>query len=113
MRDAGGIAMNAFAVGDVPAISIGDGNAPDEGADVLVQVDERAMRYKRLVLREGRLVGAILVGQISRAGIYPGLIRSRLDVGDRADHLLSEQFGLLSLPATYRKHIVTGAAIEV
>jgi len=112
-RDAGGIAMNAFAVGDVPAISIGDGNAPDEGADVLVQVDERAMRYKRLVLREGRLVGAILVGQISRAGIYTGLIRSRLDVGDRAEHLLSEQFGLLSLPATYRKHIVTGAAIEV
>ena len=112
-RDAGGIAMNAFQVGDVPAISIGDGNAPEGTADVLVQVDERSRTFKRLVLRDGRLVGAILVGRISRAGIYTGLIRSRLDVRDCAVHLLSDHFGLLSLPATYRKHVVTGAAIEV
>jgi NAD(P)H-nitrite reductase large subunit len=111
--DQGGVAMNAIAVGDVPAISIGDGNAPEEGHEVHTQLDERHHTYKRLVLREGRLVGAILVGNISRAGIYTGLIRHRLDLTDCAKSLMSEQFGLLSLPTHYRKHVVTGAGIEV
>ncbi len=112
-RDAGGVAMNAFAAGDVPAISVGDGNAPEGSAEILSELDEPRCRYKRLVFREGRLVGVILVGNVSRAGIYTGVIRSRLDVSTCARALLSEQFGLLSLPTTYRKHVVTGAGIEV
>lgn len=113
-RDPGGLAMNALAVCDVPAISIGDGNAPEgDGNIVLADLDERARRYKRLVMRDGRLVGAILVGQISRAGIYTGLIRNRIDIGDCYRNLMNERFGLLSLPAHYRKHVVTGAGIEV
>jgi NAD(P)H-nitrite reductase large subunit len=65
------------------------------------------------VLKDDRLVGAILVGRISRAGIYTGLIRNKLDVSEYRKNLMSEQFGLLSLPDQYRKHIVTGAGIEV
>jgi NAD(P)H-nitrite reductase large subunit len=97
----------------VPAMSIGNGNAPDAGHDILMQLDERANTYKRLVLRDGRLIGAILVGQIDRAGIYTGLIRNKIDVGQQRQRLLEGHISLLSLPEQYRKHVVRGAGIEV
>lgn len=111
--DQGGIAMNTVEVCGVPAMSIGNATAPADGHEVLVELNERQNTYKRLVLKDGRLVGAILVGRINRAGIYTGLIRHKLDVRDYRKSLMSEQFGLLSLPDHYRKHIVTGSGIEV
>ncbi|NLT74063.1 MAG: NAD(P)/FAD-dependent oxidoreductase [Chloroflexi bacterium] len=111
--DPGGVAMNTVEVMGVPAMSIGNGNAPEEGHDVLVRLDESANVYRRLVLREGRLVGAILVGEIDRAGIYTGLIRNRIDVGQQRQRLLDGHMSLLSTPEQYRKHVVRGAGIEV
>jgi len=111
--DPGGVAMNTVEVMGLPAMSIGNGNAPDEGYEVLTQLDERASSYKRLVMRDGRLVGAILVGQIDRAGIYTGLIRNRIDVGQQRQRLLEGHISLLALPEEYRKHVVRGAGIEV
>ncbi len=111
--DQGGIAMNTVEVCGVPAMSIGNANVPADGHEVLVELNERQNVYKRLVLKDGRLVGAILVGRINRAGIYTGLIRHKLDVSEYRKSLMSDQFGLLSLPDQYRKHIVTGSGIEV
>lgn len=111
--DQGGVAMNTVEVCGVPAMSIGNATAPADGHEELVELNERQNVYKRLVLKDGRLVGAILVGRINRAGIYTGLIRHRLDVRDYHKSLMSDQFGLLSLPDHYRKHIVTGSGIEV
>lgn len=105
--------MNTIEVCGVPAMSIGDGNASEEDHDILMELDERHSTYKRLVIKDERLVGAILIGNISRAGIYTGLIRNRMNVEHLRKSLLSEHFGLLSLPDTYRKHIVTGSGIEV
>ena len=50
---------------------------------------------------------------IDRAGIYTGLIRDRVDVEPFRNHLLSGNFGLISLPKAYRKHLVVGDSIEV
>jgi NAD(P)H-nitrite reductase large subunit len=120
--DRGGIPMNTVEVCGVTAMSIGDGSASGDGLEVLAEADERKNRYKRLVLQGDRLVGVILVGQVNRAGIYTGLIRNKLSIasglhgarnGDWRKALMSEHFGLLSLPDEYRKHIVTGAGIEV
>ncbi|MFO7917035.1 MAG: FAD-dependent oxidoreductase [Anaerolineae bacterium] len=111
--DEGGVAMNTVEVCDVPAMSIGNGNVSGEDCEVLVEHDAENHRYKRLVLQGDCLVGAILVGDVGRAGIYTGLIRSRVDVSDCRDGLLHQHFGLLSLPDQYRKHIVTGLGIEV
>ena len=111
--DPGGIAMNTVEVCGVPAISVGNGNAPAEGHQVLTELDERAHHYRRLVLKDGRLVGVILVGNINRAGVYTGLIRNKTDVSGCERALLSDRVSLLSLPDQYRKHVVTGAGIEV
>ena len=117
--DAGGIAMNAIEVCGVSAMSIGDATPQidEQGADdryeILSDSDERACTYKRLVLRGDRLVGAILIGNVNRAGIYTGLIRNKIDVSSLRNRLMSDHFGLLSLPDQYRKHVVTGEGIEV
>lgn len=111
--DEGGIAMNTVEVCGVPAMSIGNGNAVGAEYEELVELNEREHRYKRLVIRDNQLVGAILVGNISRAGIYTGLIRHKLDISSSRKSLLSDNFGLLSLPDQYRKHIVTGSSIEI
>ncbi|MHB1293635.1 MAG: NAD(P)/FAD-dependent oxidoreductase [Anaerolineae bacterium] len=111
--DKGGIAMNTIEICGVPAMSIGNANVAEEGYEIMSELDARRRRYKRLVLKDDRLVGAIFVGNISRAGIYTGIIRHKLDVSSYRKNLMSEHFGLLSVPIEYRKHIVTGSGIEV
>ena len=69
--------------------------------------------WRRLVLKGDKLVGALLVGDINRAGIFTGLIREKVSVGNIQDLLLTDEFGLLSLPSEYRKHVVSGEGIEV
>jgi len=115
--DRGGLPMNTVDVCGVPAMSIGNANidSANEGPsyEVMTQLDEKNYRYKRLVLQGDYLVGAILVGNISRAGVYTGLIRNRINIASCRKSLMSDNLSLLSLPDQYRKHIVTGAGIEV
>ena len=84
-----------------------------EGYEVVESYDREALCYKKLILRNHRLMGAILIGEIDRAGIYTGLIRDQVDVEPFQKHLLSGNFGLISLPKAYRKHLVEGEGIEV
>jgi NAD(P)H-nitrite reductase large subunit len=111
--DAGGVAMNAVEVCGVAGMSIGNGNVEGDDLEVLTDLDELKPNYRRLVIKGDRLVGAILIGNVNRAGIYTGLIRNKMDISTCRKQLLSEHFGLMSLPADYRKHVVTGQGIEV
>jgi nitrite reductase (NADH) large subunit len=110
----GGFPMNSIEVCGVPTISVGLTDPLEgDGYEVLERYDREAPAYKRLVLRDNRLVGAICIGNVDRAGIYTGLIRDRADVAPFKDHLLAGNFGLISLPRDYRKHLVVGEGIEV
>jgi NAD(P)H-nitrite reductase large subunit len=113
----GGFAMNAVEVCGIPTTSVGVIAAPENDDanryEIMVKHDREASVYRKLVLRDNRLVGAICVGNIDRAGIYTGLIRDRADVSPFKEHLLSGSFGLISLPRAYRKHLVVGEGIEV
>lgn len=111
----GGFPMNSVEICGVPTISVGltDPRDNPDLYETLDYIDRNALVYKKLVLRDNRLVGAIFVGNIERAGIYTGLIRDRLDVSAFKNHLLSGSFGLISLPRDHRKHLVEGEGIEV
>ncbi len=111
----GGFPMNSISVCDVPTISVGIIDPPDDGEryEILDDYDRQSMTYRKLVLRGHRLVGAIFINDIDRAGIYTGLIRDQADISQFKDHLLSGGFGLISLPKDYRKHLVGGNGIEV
>jgi len=107
-------AMNSVQIIDIPTISFGMTNPPkEEGYDVLKTLDKRKGVYKKIVLRDSRVVGVILVNCIERAGVYGMLIKEEIDVEGFKDQLLSDDFGLLVLPKGFRKHLVEGRGIEV
>jgi len=115
MRYDAHLVMNSIEVCGVPTISVGltDPNEGEGGYEIMERYDRTAPTYKKLVLRDQRLVGIIFVGDIDRAGIYTGLIRDQVDVSSFQSHLLSGNFGLISLPKDYRKHLVVGTSVEV
>ena len=108
----GNVAMNSIQVCGLPTISVGLTD-PALAEEVLEYNSPDGQNYRRLFLRGNRIVGAVFVGEIDRAGIITGLIRERIDVSEFKQKLIGRELGLLSLPKEYRKHIVMGPGIEV
>jgi NAD(P)H-nitrite reductase large subunit len=107
-------AMNSVQIIDIPTISFGMTNPPEEkGYQVLKNLDKAKGIYKKIVLKDSKVVGVILLNSIERAGVYGMLIRERIDVQDFKDQLLRDDFGLLVLPKEFRKHLVGGEGIVV
>ncbi len=104
----GGLVMNSVTVVDVPTISVGVTEPLDDSYETMVQLDEDAYTYRKIVLHDGRIVGAVFVGDIERAGIITGLIREGLDVSNFRDMLISRDFGLIQLPTEYRRRVISG-----
>ena len=69
---------SALKVAGAAVWSAGEPAAPD--ADSLVLDDEDLGNYRHLLLRDGRLVGAVLLGETGDAPWYLGLIRGGADV---------------------------------
>lgn len=108
----GGVVMNSVNVVDLPTISVGVTEALGSDYEELVDLDEDAYSYRKIVLHGNRVVGAVFVGEIDRAGIVTGLIREQIDVSGFRDLLLTDGFGLISLPADYRERVLSGTERE-
>ncbi len=109
----GSFVMNSVELCNIPTISVGLTDPKEDGYEVLDYYDEENLVYRKVVLKGNRIVGAIFIKNIDRAGIYTGLIIEKVDVSSFRNHLLEEDFGLLSLPKEYRKHLVYGPGVEV
>lgn len=107
----GSLPMNVVEVGKTVIASCGVVHPREGNFEVLSREDED--RYRKFVISDGRLVGFILVGDIERAGLFVHLIRERVPVASFQEKLLDERFGLVALPAEYRKHMVLGSGVEV
>jgi nitrite reductase (NADH) large subunit len=68
----GSLLATNLKVSGVPVFSMGDFEG--EGADTIVLEDEGAATYRKLVLREGRLAGAVLFGDTTDALWYRDLM---------------------------------------
>jgi NAD(P)H-nitrite reductase large subunit len=100
----GSIPMNSIAFYGIPTISVGVTNPPgEEEYEILVNLKEEEKRYRKLVLKEGVLVGAVLVGSVERAGVLTGLIREKRSVDTFKEVLLNENLSYLDLPRELRK----------
>jgi NAD(P)H-nitrite reductase large subunit len=109
----GSLPMNSVELCGIPTISVGVTDPPDEkGYEKIEFLNAKRSIYKKVILQEEVIVGAIFVGDINRAGIYTGLIKNRVQVSDFKEHLLQDNFGLIYLPKEYRKHFVTEEGIE-
>ncbi len=112
---AGFFPMNSVQFMDVPTISFGITNPPerDERYEVLVKKDPERCFYRKIVLRDNKVVGVILLNEIDRAGLYSVMIREKIDASKMKVELLSDDFGLLHLPSDLRKNLINGEGIEI
>lgn len=63
---------------------------PQEGDHVLMQEDRRV--YRRAILRDGKLTGMLLQGDISHSGIWQYIIKNRIDVSRMEKRLFRISF---------------------
>lgn len=109
-RYAGSIPMNSIEFYGIPTVSMGISNPPAEGFEVLARFEPAKNAYRKIVLREGRVAGAVLVGKIDRAGVLSGLIGNRVDVESIKQELLRDDFGFADLPAETRQELLAANA---
>jgi NAD(P)H-nitrite reductase large subunit len=68
----GSLKMNVMETADVPVASVGVYDAEDREYEVVTRSEDA---YRKFVIRKDRIIGAILVGDVSDSGIVASLIR--------------------------------------
>jgi nitrite reductase (NADH) large subunit len=79
----GSLKMNVMTAGGLPVASVGLVEAAGPGCEEVVssRMDGGMPVYRKIVLREGIVSGAVLVGDVSDAGVLASLIRRRAEPG--------------------------------
>lgn len=88
----GSLAMNSIEFFGLPVISIGITRPKKEGYEEIVRKDERNNIYKKVVLRNNVIVGAIFVNAVDAIGIAGTLIRHKVDISGLKDVILDDYF---------------------
>jgi NAD(P)H-nitrite reductase large subunit len=93
----------------VPAISMGLTHAETcsscEGGETFQEIKRRTRdTYKKLILKNGRLVGAILVGPTQKAGLFYVLLKKRIDVSEYTSTLMSRDLNFMSILPLIRRN---------
>lgn len=84
---AGTALSTSLKVSGLPVFSAGVVDTP-EGAEAVVLSDPGAGLYRKLLVAEGRLIGAVFVGDVGEQALCKRLIRSGEPVGDDLDDIM-------------------------
>jgi NAD(P)H-nitrite reductase large subunit len=112
----GGFFMNSVEILGIPTISMGLAGIDEKECkifEIYKDFNPEKNTYKKVVIRNNKIIGLIMVGNIERAGIYAGLIQNEIDVNGVKDNISREDFGIVNLPVDYKKHLVSGEGIEI
>lgn len=101
----GSLDMNSLELFSLPIVAVGLTNPPDGGYEVFTRLENENV-YRKVVLKDGRIVGVILIGEIDRAGIFTGLIRSQTNVESFKKHLVEPGFGYAFFPEDLRRELL-------
>jgi nitrite reductase (NADH) large subunit len=98
----GSFRMNSLDFYGLPVISMGvtrpDGNG-------FQQVQKKTKNtYRKLVLKDGHIIGAILVGQVQKAGIFTTLLKKRINVSEDIPLLMSHKLNFADLLPLMKKN---------
>jgi len=91
----GSFRMNSLDFYGLPVISMGITRIDGNGFQQYQKKTENT--YRKLVLRDGCIVGAILVGQVQKAGILATLLKKRVNVSDVIPLLMSSRLNFAEL----------------
>lgn len=67
-----------------------------DGTEVLYKSNEETGAMKRFIVKDDRLVGMILVGDVDRAGIYTYLMSEKIPLSSLEKELTADGFGLMA-----------------
>ncbi|HMC01846.1 MAG TPA: FAD-dependent oxidoreductase, partial [Flavobacteriaceae bacterium] len=86
----GSVAMNILKFSDLDLCSLGDIIIPenDEGYEEIVLLDMSKRYYKKCIVKDDLLVGAILMGDKNEFAEYKTLIESKVELSEKRDTLL-------------------------
>ncbi|MFC1874840.1 NAD(P)/FAD-dependent oxidoreductase [Chloroflexota bacterium] len=92
----GGTAMNSMKYFGVDTVSAGIVVPPDDSYEIIKE--EYNGIYKKVVLKDGLIVGLVFSGDIEKSGIVYSLMKDGINVSGFKEALVAEDFGLVSLP---------------
>jgi NAD(P)H-nitrite reductase large subunit len=93
----GGTAMNSLNYFGIDIASAGMPTAPNDDGYETISKQEGNI-YKKVILKDGLVMGMIVVGNIEKSGIIFGLMRDRVNVESFKQSLLADDFGLAFFP---------------
>ena len=81
-------------------LSIGSAGVLDGPADQCLEtvVSHKGATYRKVILRDGYVAGMVFGGDTTKCGLIYNLMRNRIPVREWKNALVSDSFGLLSLP---------------
>jgi NAD(P)H-nitrite reductase large subunit len=98
----GSFRMNSLDFYGLPVISMGVTRPDGKGFE---QVQRKTKNtYRKLVLKDGRIIGAILVGQVQKAGILSTLLKKRIDVSGDIPLLMNPRLNFAELLPLMKKN---------
>jgi ferredoxin-nitrate reductase len=86
----GAVPMNILKFSDLDLCSIGIAEAPvnSEGYDEILFIDKSMRYYKKCIIKDDRLVGAIMIGDKSEFAEFKTLIENNIELSERRMQLL-------------------------
>jgi ferredoxin-nitrate reductase len=86
----GAVSMNILKLSGLDLCSIGIAEAPanGDGYDEILFIDKSMRYYKKCIIKDDRLVGAILIGDKSEFAEFKSLIEDRIELSERRMQLL-------------------------
>ncbi len=105
-RYAGGTAMNSLNCFGLSIASAGLVDPGDTDGYEILSTPATANSYRKIVLKRGRVVGMIFLGDIERSGVVFGLMKDGVRVSGFKEALLRRDFGLSALPDQLRREML-------
>jgi len=97
----GGTALNSMNYFGMDVVSAGITVPPDDSYDTVLS--KRNGVYRKVVTRNGIIMGMLYINDISMSGIVYNLMKDKENVDGFKNVLVSDGFGIISLPDEIRK----------
>jgi NAD(P)H-nitrite reductase large subunit len=99
----GSTGMNALNCFGLSAVAAGLVDTKDDSTCEVLAKSSGNGTYRKIVLKNNRVVGMVFVGDIERSGVVFGLMKDGVNVRRFRDALLSADFGVGALPDELRQ----------
>jgi len=99
----GSLAMNSIEFFGLPVISVGITRPKSEAYEEIVKKDAEKCIYKKVVLKDGVIVGVVFLNSIENIGVIAALIKNKVDISSVKDIILESYFDYAKITPLIKK----------